>query len=160
MPSDDYALSGGGGGALKLKGAKIEKKKKKKRAQKTDLEQNLSTEDSSSKDLTKSEERSSLGPEDRAEDGEGEEGGKTVAQKTESERQYEETRKKRVGHHFFTYILRTRNRVCGGISLLLYYFFFFFFGICQFLSPFYYTFSSSFAFLWLGMAADHYSCSK
>ncbi|KAF5606810.1 DUF1754-domain protein [Fusarium subglutinans] len=40
MGSDDYAAVGGGG-ALKLKGAKIHKKKKKR--DKTDLEKNLDT---------------------------------------------------------------------------------------------------------------------
>lgn len=40
MPSDDYALAGGGG-ALRIKGAKV--KKHKKKSKKTDLEKNLST---------------------------------------------------------------------------------------------------------------------
>merc|ERR1712000_328208 len=42
MPSDDYATIGGG--ALKLKGAKVDKKKKKKKP-KTDLEKNLDSPD-------------------------------------------------------------------------------------------------------------------
>ncbi|CAH0005250.1 unnamed protein product [Clonostachys rhizophaga] len=40
MPSDDYAAAGGGG-ALRIKGAKVTKKKKKNK-NKTDLEKNLS----------------------------------------------------------------------------------------------------------------------
>lgn len=92
MPSDDYALSGGGG-ALKLKGARIDKKKKKKRAR-TDLEKNLSTtaDDSDSKKLVRKEKAARQESEDGLED----EHGESVAQKTESERQHEETKKKRV----------------------------------------------------------------
>ncbi|KAF7545664.1 hypothetical protein G7046_g9511 [Stylonectria norvegica] len=41
MASDEYSTAGGGGGALKLKGAKVHKKKKKR--DKTDLEKNLAT---------------------------------------------------------------------------------------------------------------------
>lgn len=96
MPSDDYALhASGGGGALKLKGAKVDKKKKKKRV-KTDLDKNLSTGDSdagaSSKELVKKEKRE--GSEE-----EGDEDDRPTAQKTESERQHEEAKKKRVSFH-------------------------------------------------------------
>ncbi|KAM3457675.1 hypothetical protein NHJ6243_007696 [Beauveria neobassiana] len=100
MPSDDYALSGGGGGALKLKGAKVDKKKKKRRA-KTDLEKNLATGEgaSPSKELATKKHKESEG-----EDGQAAEDRRQVVeeddvapvQKTESERQYEEAKKKRL----------------------------------------------------------------
>ncbi|ATY62076.1 hypothetical protein A9K55_007315 [Cordyceps militaris] len=94
MASDDYVLSRGGGGALKLKGGKIDKKKKKqKRARsKTDLEKNLSAGDAApQKELIK-------GRRDGSEDADGrsEEEDATPAQKTESERQHEEAKKKRL----------------------------------------------------------------
>ncbi|KAM0671028.1 hypothetical protein ACQRIT_001362 [Beauveria bassiana] len=100
MPSDDYALSSGGGGALKLKGAKVDKKKKKRRA-KTDLEKNLATGEgvSPSKELVTKKRKESEG-----EDGQATEDRRQVeeeddvapVQKTESERQYEEAKKKRL----------------------------------------------------------------
>ncbi|PMB68841.1 Uncharacterized protein C31G5.21 [Beauveria bassiana] len=100
MPSDDYALSGGGGGALKLKGAKVDTKKKKRRA-KTDLEKNLATGEgaSPSKELVKKKRK-----EGEEEDGQAAEDRRQVeeeddvapVQKTESERQYEEAKKKRL----------------------------------------------------------------
>lgn len=93
MPSDDYAYSGGGG-ALKLKGAKVDKKKKKKRSAKTDLEKNLSTGDndsSASKEVTPRKQGS-----EEAEDKREDEDDVAAPQKTESERQYEEAKKKKV----------------------------------------------------------------
>lgn len=100
MPSDDYALYGGGGGALKLKGAKVDKKKKKRRA-KTDLEKNLAVGEgaSPSKELRKKKRKDSEGEGDRkAEDRREvvEEEDVAPVQKTESERQHEEAKKKRV----------------------------------------------------------------
>jgi protein FAM32A len=83
MPSDDYAPLGGGG-ALKLKGAKVDKKKKKKKA-KTDLVKNISGPDESSKPKTPD-----AATEDREQDD------AFVPQKTEAEQRHEEIRRKRV----------------------------------------------------------------
>jgi protein FAM32A len=84
MPSDDYAPLGGGG-ALKLKGAKVDKKKKKKKA-KSDLVKNLAgPEGDESK--TKSPE-----PEEKKREPDVD----FVPQKTEAERRHEEIRRKRV----------------------------------------------------------------
>ncbi|TQV98927.1 hypothetical protein V2A60_007376 [Cordyceps javanica] len=102
MPSDDYALSrSGGGGALKLKGGGVDKKKKKKSKRvKTDLERNLSVgEDASStsKELVRSRSKdrdASEGDEEEHRSAEGDDG--APAQKTESERQYEDAKKKRL----------------------------------------------------------------
>lgn len=91
MPSDDYAVATGGG-ALKLKGAKVSKKKKKK--DKSDLEKNLGKE-VVRKDKLPSEERR----EDEEERGEEEEQ-IPEANKTESERRHDELRKKRVRKTF------------------------------------------------------------
>lgn len=87
MPSDDYAVIGGGG-ALKLKGAKVSKKKKKR--DKTDLEKNV-TGDGAIVKKTKSPDA-----EDSKRDEDQEEEPLAPAIKTESERRYEEVRKKRV----------------------------------------------------------------
>lgn len=88
MPSGDY--SNVGGGALKLKGGKVQKKKKKK--DKSGLEKSLASEDGAIV------EKSSVPPEDRDKDGSADEKDdhRPAPQKTESERRYEETRKKRV----------------------------------------------------------------
>lgn len=89
MPSDDY-VSVGGGGALKLKGAKVNKKKKKK-SSKSDLEKNLgsgSSSSSSSKAITKKD--------DDANDDHEDNGDAPGRYKTETERRYEEARKKKV----------------------------------------------------------------
>lgn len=88
MPSDDY-VSVGGGGALKLKGAKVNKKKKKKNT-KPDLEKNLElgSESSSRKAITK---RDGDENDDHEDNGDAPE-----RYKTETERRYEEARKKKV----------------------------------------------------------------
>lgn len=89
MPSDDY-VSVGGGGALKLKGAKVHKKKKKK-STKPDLEKNLELgggESSSSKAIAKRD--------DNANDDHEDNGDAPERYKTETERRYEEARKKKV----------------------------------------------------------------
>ncbi|KAF4992003.1 hypothetical protein FGRMN_7457 [Fusarium graminum] len=89
MGSDDYAAIGGGG-ALKLKGAKINKKKKKR--DKTDLEKNL---DVSSKDEEKRKKRKDKEVDDdesRKEDDEE----KPEVQKTEAQKRHEEIKKKRL----------------------------------------------------------------
>ncbi|KAM0561831.1 hypothetical protein ACHAPJ_003002 [Fusarium lateritium] len=90
MGSDDYAAVGGGG-ALKLKGAKIHKKKKKR--DKTDLEKNLDVgnkDDEKKKKKRKDKEDDHDEPRD--EDGEG----KPEVQKTEAQKRHEEIKKKRL----------------------------------------------------------------
>ncbi|KAI1010329.1 hypothetical protein LB503_005305 [Fusarium chuoi] len=110
MGSDDYAAVGGGG-ALKLKGAKIHKKKKKrdktdleknldtgnkdeekrkKKRDKTDLEKNL---DTGNKDEEKRKKKSEDGEEQEPHDDED----KPEVQKTEAQKRHEEIKKKRAG---------------------------------------------------------------
>lgn len=99
MPSDDYTTVGGGG-ALKLKGAKVTKKKKRK--DKADLEKNLGA-GLSGKEVA---ERGSLPREQPEEHEEGE-------TKTESERRHDELKKKRVcGHKAFEVV-----RLSAGANL-------------------------------------------
>ena len=100
MPSDDYAAVGGG--ALKLKGGKVEKKKKKKR-DKTDLEKNLASGDDdrtlartgspATTDSNKAVEKKSKAEKEGSDNDEEE---RPVAQKTETELRHEEYRKKKV----------------------------------------------------------------
>ncbi|KAI4859131.1 DUF1754-domain-containing protein [Hypoxylon rubiginosum] len=90
MPADDYA-SVGGGGALKLKGGKVQKTKKKKKSKAPSLEQSLSAgDDSTSKETERA-------PRD---DGKNmDEGAVAVAvaeRKTEAERRHEEANKKKM----------------------------------------------------------------
>lgn len=85
MGSDDYAAVGGGG-ALKLKGAKIHKKKKKR--DKTDLQKNL---DTGNNDEEKRKKKSEDGEEQEPHDDEG----KPEVQKTEAQKRHEEIKKKR-----------------------------------------------------------------
>ncbi|KAG5978148.1 hypothetical protein E4U55_006342 [Claviceps digitariae] len=85
MPSGDYTTIGGG--ALKLKGAKIQKKKKK-RKDKNDLEKNLSSGDTNDIIKTKSN--------DNAHDNAHDEEDVPDVRKTESERRYEEVKRKRL----------------------------------------------------------------
>lgn len=92
MGSDDYAAIGGGG-ALKLKGAKVQKKKKKK--DKSGLEKNLAT---GEKDVVK---KSKSLPKDEVEDKEEEDVDEPSVQKTESERRHDEIKKKRVSAFVF-----------------------------------------------------------
>jgi protein FAM32A len=95
MPSDEYTVVGGG--ALKLKGAKVDKKKKqKKKKGKPDLEKNLSTGDETAvvkKDSPPTEEDKGSGKDvaNLAEEELEEE-----VRKTEAELRYEEYKKKRV----------------------------------------------------------------
>ncbi|KHO01420.1 uncharacterized protein MAM_00421 [Metarhizium album ARSEF 1941] len=91
MPSGDYAAVGGGG-ALKLKGAKVQKKKK--RRDKSGLERTLSAgEGASAKgDGTSANERQ---PDEHGQDRHSDDDA-AVARKTESERKYDEVRKKRL----------------------------------------------------------------
>ncbi|EWZ93298.1 hypothetical protein FOCG_06827 [Fusarium oxysporum f. sp. radicis-lycopersici 26381] len=86
MGSDDYAAVGGGG-ALKLKGAKIHKKKKKR--DKTDLEKNL---DTGNKDEEKRRKKDREEQEPHDEDDED----KPEVQKTEAQKRHEEIKKKRL----------------------------------------------------------------
>ncbi|KAF5641105.1 hypothetical protein F52700_3440 [Fusarium sp. NRRL 52700] len=89
MGSDDYAAVGGGG-ALKLKGAKIHKKKKKR--DKTDLEKNL---DTGNKDEEKRKKKKTEGGQEQEPDDEDKEG-KPEVQKTEAQKRHEEIKKKRL----------------------------------------------------------------
>lgn len=110
MPSDEYASAGGG--ALRIKGAKVKKHKKKKA--KSDLEKNLSTGEpsssSSKKDPTAAQEdadehAAAAGGVDDDDDarkgearrGDGYEGpSHTKSRKTEAERRFEEVRRKKL----------------------------------------------------------------
>ncbi|KAM0434157.1 hypothetical protein ACHAPT_004102 [Fusarium lateritium] len=88
MASDDYTAVGGGG-ALKLKGAKVHKKKKKQR-DKTDLEKNLDTgkREGPNPDRKKKKEADDE-PRDEEDD-------KPEVQKTEAEKRHDEIKKKRL----------------------------------------------------------------
>ncbi|CVK87071.1 uncharacterized protein FMAN_05761 [Fusarium mangiferae] len=89
MGSDDYAAVGGGG-ALKLKGAKIHKKKKKR--DKTDLQKNLDTgnKDEEKRKKKKSEDEEEQEPHDVDDED------KPEVQKTEAQKRHEEIKKKRL----------------------------------------------------------------
>ncbi|PNY26464.1 Uncharacterized protein TCAP_03581 [Tolypocladium capitatum] len=87
MPSDDYAAVGGG--ALRIKGAKVQKKKKKKDT--GALEKNLSAGDNTVVKRDAAEKRTMS-----AEQGDGDGDEASVVPKTESERRYEEVKKKRL----------------------------------------------------------------
>lgn len=89
MASDEYSVVGGGG-ALKLKGAKVHKKKKKR--DKSDLEKNIG------KEVAKK----GNAAEDKAKDkaDEEDEDDRPVVQKTESEKRHEEIKRKRVSRLF------------------------------------------------------------
>ncbi|KJZ73151.1 hypothetical protein HIM_07535 [Hirsutella minnesotensis 3608] len=90
MPSDEYAAIGGG--ALRIKGAKVQKKKKKKK-DKTDLDKNLATGDETA--LVKRD-AGDDGPESARREGEEGDDDAPIVPKTEAERRYEETKKKRL----------------------------------------------------------------
>lgn len=87
MPSDDYAAAVGGG-ALRIKGAKVTKKKRKNK-NKTDLEKNLSAGEGK---VTKSAREGPAPAEDVEEDE------APNVTKTEAELRYDEFKKKRVCH--------------------------------------------------------------
>jgi protein FAM32A len=91
MSSGDYTAVGGG--ALKLKGGKIQKKKKKR--DKSDLETKISTGETA---LAKTDPTTPVdnGTKSPGNKGDQSEDDVPVARRTESERKYEETRKKRV----------------------------------------------------------------
>lgn len=86
MPSDEYKSAGGG--ALRIKGAKVKKNKSKKK-EKSDLEKNI-TKRESSKD-PKAEDK----PEEVMEN-EGEAAEPFKGHKTEAEQRFEEARKKKL----------------------------------------------------------------
>ncbi|KAI1414214.1 DUF1754-domain-containing protein [Hypoxylon sp. FL1857] len=86
MPADEYAPVAGGG-ALKLKGGKVQKTKKKKKSKPANLERALSIEDdSSTREVAKS----------RQDDGKDENNEDTVEHKTEAERRHEEANRKKM----------------------------------------------------------------
>ncbi|XXH00370.1 dolichol kinase [Hypoxylon texense] len=88
MPADDY-VSIGGGGALKLKGGKVQKTKKKKKSKTSSLERSLSAEvDPTPKETERA-------PRDDSKDAD--EGAVAVAErKTEAERRHEEANRKKM----------------------------------------------------------------
>lgn len=96
MPSDEYASAGGG--ALRIKGAKVKKHKKKKA--KSDLEKNLATgEASSSKDAEAAdaqERDGAKGKEERDAGRREDEEAPSQRHKTEAERRFEEVRRKKL----------------------------------------------------------------
>ncbi|KAH7008397.1 hypothetical protein EDB80DRAFT_892832 [Ilyonectria destructans] len=86
MASDEYSVVGGGG-ALKLKGAKVHKKKKKR--DKSDLEKNIGKE--VVKKGNAAEDKKAKDKADEEEDDD-----RPVVQKTESEKRHEEIKRKRL----------------------------------------------------------------
>ncbi|ODA79838.1 hypothetical protein RJ55_05435 [Drechmeria coniospora] len=92
MPSDDYTAVGGGG-ALRMKGAKVQKKKKKK--DKSALGKGLL--DSAEKAMVKQGDgKSDKRPTSEDREADEDDGAAPVPQKTESERRYEEVKRKRL----------------------------------------------------------------
>ncbi|KAH8733679.1 hypothetical protein BGZ61DRAFT_474340 [Ilyonectria robusta] len=89
MASDEYSVVGGGG-ALKLKGAKVHKKKKKR--DKSDLEKNIGKE--VAKKGNAAEDKAKDKAKDKAD--EEDEDDRPVVQKTESEKRHEEIKRKRL----------------------------------------------------------------
>lgn len=96
MPSDDYAPIGGGG-ALKLKGAKVSKKKKKSK-EKADLAKNLADGEGTVA-KTKSPATNDNDDGEAEKRSEGEDDAMLGSRKTEAEKRYEEVKRKRVGFH-------------------------------------------------------------
>ncbi|KAL4722749.1 hypothetical protein ACLX1H_009984 [Fusarium chlamydosporum] len=90
MGSDEYAAVGGGG-ALRLKGAKIHKKKKKR--DKTDLEKNL---DTGNKDEEKRKKKKDKQGEEEDEPRHADDEEKPEVQKTEAQKRHEEIKRKRL----------------------------------------------------------------
>ncbi|KPM44037.1 hypothetical protein AK830_g2513 [Neonectria ditissima] len=86
MASDEYTT--GGGGALKLKGAKVQKRKKKR--DKSALEKNLGSE-VANKTSTAEESKK----DDKADDDDNDDG-RPAVQKTEAEKRHEEIKRKRL----------------------------------------------------------------
>ncbi|KAG6071097.1 hypothetical protein E4U16_004272 [Claviceps sp. LM84 group G4] len=92
MPSGEYSTIGSG--ALKLKGAKIQKKKKKRKP-KVDLDKDLAIQKREADDAQNSDDQDKQRPE---QNGDHEDAGEEVLEprKTEAERRYEEVKRKRV----------------------------------------------------------------
>lgn len=108
MPSDDYAPVGGG--ALRIKGAKVKKHKKSSTKKKTDLEKNLSTSGSSKSKKEENDDGDENHPDhdkqeakDEKEGGQGQEDfpgeerkQQSERRKTDAERRFEEARRKKL----------------------------------------------------------------
>ncbi|KAI2608454.1 DUF1754-domain-containing protein [Hypoxylon fragiforme] len=93
MPTDEYA-SVAGGGALKLKGGKVQKnkkdKKKKKKSKELTIERSLSTEDNTAiKEVEQTQRDDSKNKTDHSVEG-------LVEHKTEAERRHEEANRKKM----------------------------------------------------------------
>ncbi|KAF7550067.1 hypothetical protein G7Z17_g5986 [Cylindrodendrum hubeiense] len=86
MASDEYSTVGGGG-ALRMKGAKVHKKKKKR--DKSNLEKNLGNEVAKKDSPAQDKEADDKADED-------DEDNRPVVQKTESEKKHEEIKRKRL----------------------------------------------------------------
>ncbi|CAJ2508058.1 Uu.00g092440.m01.CDS01 [Anthostomella pinea] len=98
MPADEYA-SVGGGGALKLKGGKVQKSKKKKNKEKSsNLERSLSTglDPTTSKELDKKAQRLHGDEEDAGKRHQSDDEEGTVEHKTEAERRHAEFARKKM----------------------------------------------------------------
>ncbi|KAG5969817.1 hypothetical protein E4U58_001065 [Claviceps cyperi] len=92
MPSSEYTTIGSG--ALKLKGAKIQKKKKKRKP-KVDLEKDLAIQKREADDTQNSSDQDKQRQE-QSEDHEDADGEVLEPRKTEAERRYEEVKRKRL----------------------------------------------------------------
>ncbi|ROV92716.1 hypothetical protein VSDG_06621 [Cytospora chrysosperma] len=90
MPSDEYKSAGGG--ALRIKGAKVKKNKTKKKEKKTDLEKNLEAGEPL-KDAKNEEDEQ---PEEKIENEAGDDAEPSKGHKTEAERRFEEARRKKL----------------------------------------------------------------
>ncbi|KAG5946262.1 hypothetical protein E4U59_004155 [Claviceps monticola] len=93
MPSGEYSTIGSG--ALKLKGAKIQKKKKKKRKPNADLDRDLAIQKREADDAQNSDDQDKQRQEQN-EDHEDADGEVLEPRKTEAERRYEEVKRKRL----------------------------------------------------------------
>ncbi|KAG6287541.1 hypothetical protein E4U46_004027 [Claviceps purpurea] len=92
MPSGEYSTIGSG--ALKLKGAKIQKKKKKRKP-KADLDKDLAIQKREADDVQNSDDQGKQRQEQN-EDPEDPDGEIVEPRKTEAERRYEEVKRKRL----------------------------------------------------------------
>lgn len=116
MPLDDYAAVGGGG-ALRLKGAKVTKSKKKKKKDKAGLEKALSEASGEALALVKKDdgdevvEKKSKKSRKGGDEEEDDEEGVPVARKTEAQRKLDEVRRKRV-----SWLPRSVNQQMVGLN--------------------------------------------
>lgn len=117
MPTDEYA-SVAGGGALKLKGGKVQKnkkdKKKKKKSKELTIERSLSTEDNTAiKEVEQTQRDDSKNKTDHSVEG-------LVEHKTEAERRHEEANRKKVHCRFCSYSkAQQTHRTSANFGLLL-----------------------------------------